>query len=244
MCMKKPLIYLILAGIVLGVVIGIWLGFGGEQKLLSNRSLKVMAYLRQPGRHQEWQVEALTRCGDAPFLMPTSGMIGYVWNDSFKIGHHHTGLDIFGPDSNGQTAVYAAYDGYLTRMPGWKSTLIIRIPSDPLHPDEQIWAYYTHMADAEGNSFILDTFPTGTSEMYVEAGTLLGHQGNYSGNTLKPVGTHLHFSIVKSDRSGQFLNETRIENTLDPGPYFGFDLTAELVGERIPHCPADMLYLP
>ena len=244
MCMKKPLIYLILAGVIVGVVIAIWWGLGREQKLLSSRSLKVLAYLRQPGRYQQWEVEALTRCGDAPFLMPTSGMIGYVWNDSFKIGHHHTGLDIFGPDPNGQTAVYAAYDGYLTRLPGWKSSLIIRIPSDPLHPDKQIWVYYTHMADAQGNSFILDTFPMGTTEMYVGAGTLLGHQGNYSGNAVKPVGTHLHLSLVKSDRSGQFLNESRIENTLDPGPYFGFDLTAELVGERIPHCTGDMLYLP
>jgi hypothetical protein len=244
MRMKKTLVYLILAGIIIGLAIGIWLGFGGKQILLSNRSLKVMAYLRAPGRFKEWQAAALTRCGDAPFLIPTSGLIGYVWKDSFRVGHHHTGLDIFGPEGDGKTAVYAAYSGYLTRMPGWKSSLIIRIPSDPLHPGEQIWAYYTHLADAEGNSFIQDAFPMGTSEMYVEAGTLLGYQGNYSGNAMKPVGTHLHFSIVKSDHNGQFLNETRIENTIDPSPYFGFDLSAELVGEQIPYCSGDMLYLP
>jgi peptidoglycan LD-endopeptidase LytH len=242
--MKKTLLYLILAGIIIGLAVGIWLGLDGKQKLLSNRSLKVMAYLRGPGRFQEWQVDALTRCRNAPFLMPTSGMIGYVWDDSFRVGHHHTGLDIFGAEGVGKTAVYAAYDGYLTRQPGWKSSLIIRIPSDPLSPGEQIWTYYTHLADAEGNSYILDAFPMGTSELFVEAGTLLGYQGNYSGNALKPVGTHLHFSVVKSDSSGQYLNETNIENTLDPSPYFGFDLSAELVGDQIPHCTGDMLYLP
>lgn len=242
--MKKMLLYLILAGIIIGLAIGIWLGLDGKQKLLSNRSLKVMAYLRAPGRFKEWQVEALTRCGSAPFLMPTSGMIGYVWDDSFRVGHHHTGLDIFGAEGVGKTAVYAAYDGYLTRLPGWKSSLIIRIPSDPLSPGEQIWTYYTHLADAEGNSYILDTFPMGTSDLFVEAGTLLGYQGNYSGNALKPVGTHLHFSIVKSGSSGRFLNETNIENTLDPSPYFGLELTAELVGDQIPYCRGDMLYLP
>lgn len=30
---------------------------------------------------------------------------------------------------------------------------------------------------------------------------------------------HLHFSIVKDDGNGRFLNELRIENTLDPSPY-------------------------
>jgi hypothetical protein len=32
---------------------------------------------------------------------------------------------------------------------------------------------------------------------------------------------HLHFSVVKDDGHGKFLNELRIENTLDPSPYLG-----------------------
>lgn len=55
----------------------------------------------------------------------------------------------------------------------------------------------------------------------MEAGTLLGYQGNYSGDPANPVGIHLHFSIVKDDGQGKFMNETRMENTLDPSPYLG-----------------------
>ncbi len=115
----------------------------------------------------------------------------------------------------------AAYDGYLTRQSDWKSTVIIRVPSDPLEPSRQIWNYYTHLADAQGNDFISDSFPPGTHEVFVTAGTLLGHQGNYSGNPSDPVGMHLHFSVVKDDGQGRFLNELRIANTLDPSPYLG-----------------------
>jgi peptidoglycan LD-endopeptidase LytH len=53
-----------------------------------------------------------------------------------------------------QSPVVAAYDGYLTRSPDWKSSLIIRIPNDPLQPNRQIWIYYTHLADANGASLI------------------------------------------------------------------------------------------
>src|SRR5690606_10798710 len=117
--------------------------------------------------------------------------------------------------------VVAAYAGYLTRLPDWKSTVIIRIPDDPLQPGRQIWTYYTHMADAHGNDYISPEFPPGTTERFVEAGTLLGYQGNYSGNPADPVGMHLHFSVVRDDGRGRFMNELLIENTLDPSPYLG-----------------------
>ncbi len=170
-------------------------------------------------------------------MMPTTGMIGYIWADSFRPGHHHTGLDIFGAEGLGKTPIYSVYDGYLTRLEGWKSSVIIRHPEDPLNPGNQIWTYYTHMADPDGNSFIEIDFPQGTSEVFVEAGTLLGYQGNYSGNSLNPTGIHLHISIVKSGVDGAFLNEMDIKNTLDPSPYFGFPLAHEEVGGEIPRCP-------
>jgi len=117
-------------------------------------------------------------------------------------------------------------------MPEWKSSLIIRIPQDPLQPDRQIWIYYTHLADANGESLISSDFPPGTEEKYVDAGTLLGYQGNYSGDSGNPVGVHLHFSIVK-DRGvsakypfGSFLNELEVQNTLDPSSYLGLPLNA------------------
>jgi murein DD-endopeptidase MepM/ murein hydrolase activator NlpD len=192
----------------------------------AKRTRDVLAYIRNPVAHQEWAVNAQTRCGDAPFIFSTRGLIGYLWDDSFKPGHRHQGIDVFAGTDPGITAVYAAYDGYLTREADWKSTVIIRIPNDPLEPGRQIWAYYTHMADAEGVSTIDGAFPLGTHEVFVKAGTLLGYQGNFSGTPGSPVGVHLHFSIVKDDGSGNYLNELEIGNTFDPSPYFGLPLNA------------------
>ena len=93
------------------------------------------------------------------------------------------------------------------------------------------------MADPEGNSFIAPEFPPGTFEQFIEAGTLLGRQGNYSGTPGNPTGVHLHFSIVKDDGEGQFLNETIIENTLDPSPYLNIILNANQSPPEIPICP-------
>jgi peptidoglycan LD-endopeptidase LytH len=92
------------------------------------------------------------------------------------------------------------------------------------------------MADPDGNSFISAEFPPDTNEVYVEAGTLLGYQGNYSGSALNPTGIHLHFSIVLDDGRGKFRNELEIENTLDPSPYLGLPLNARTTKVEIPLC--------
>lgn len=202
----------------------------------SLRAAKVFAWLRDPASHPEWKMLAGTRCGEAPLLFPTDGLIGFLWGDSFRPGHKHQGLDIFAGSDVGVTPVFAAYDGYLTRLPEWKSAVIVRVPQDPLTPGRQIWLYYTHMADAAGASYISQEFPPGTREQFVSAGTFLGYQGNYSGDPGNPVGVHLHFSIVLDDGSGRFRNELDIENTLDPTPYFGFELHAARAGDDIPRC--------
>lgn len=190
------------------------------------RTRHVITWIRSNGARIEWAIEPLERCGDASFILPTYGLVGYVWDDSFRPGHRHQGIDIFAGTDVGITPVYAVYDGYLTRQPDWKSTVIIRIPSDPLKPGRQIWTYYTHMADADGATTIDPAFPPGASEVFVKAGTLLGYQGNFSGSPGNPVGVHLHFSIVKDDGYGNYLNELEIGNTLDPSAYFGLDLNA------------------
>jgi murein DD-endopeptidase MepM/ murein hydrolase activator NlpD len=202
-----------------------------------NRSLKIREWLSNPAGHTDWAVSAGARCGNAPFLVPTDGLIGYLWGDYFKIGTAHQGIDIFGGSQPGLTPVVAVYDGYLTRLADWKSSVIIRIPSDPLQPGRQIWTYFTHMADQNGQSFILDQFPAGTSEVFVKAGALLGYQGDYSGDPNHPVGVHLHFSIVKDDGKGSFANELDIQNTYDPSPYLGLGLNQELGTESFPTCP-------
>lgn len=200
------------------------------------RSARVLAWLRDADFYPAWSIRAGERCGSAPFLYPTDGFIGYLWGDSFRVGHRHQGIDIFGGRGLNQTSVVVAYPGFLTRLPEWKSSLIIRVPRDPLDPSRQIWTYYTHMADAEGNTFVVSEFPPGTTEVYVEAGTLLGYQGNYSGDPFNPTGVHLHLSIVQDDGQGQFRNELEIRNTLDPSPYLGLPLNANLNSGDIPVC--------
>ena len=223
--------------ILIGLIAWLWPGQGQGNSNTAVRDRRVLAWLAQPDEHPEWAVEGGQRCGDAPFLLPTAGYIGYLWDDSFRPGHRHQGLDIFGGTDVGETAVIAAADGYLTRQADWKSSLIIRIPQDPLAPERQIWMYYTHMADPQGNSLIASDFPPGSAEVYVEAGTLLGTQGNYSGTPGVPVGVHLHFSIVRDDGAGQYLNELEIDNTLDPTPYLGIPLNVHNLAPDIPVCP-------
>jgi murein DD-endopeptidase MepM/ murein hydrolase activator NlpD len=183
-------------------------------------------WLNDPSAHADWSIQTGKSCGTAPFIMPTNGYVGFIWGDSFRPGNQHQGIDIFGGDVSGSTPVLATYGGYLTRLPDWKSTVIIRIPVDPLNPDRQVWTYYTHMADQNGSSYISPQFTPGTSEMRVEAGTFLGYQGDFSGDPGNPVGVHLHFSIVQDDGTGSFRNELKIENTLDPSPYLGLSLNA------------------
>jgi len=200
------------------------------------RMARLRAFWSDPTGHDDWMIFARERCGEAPFLAPSSGLVGFLWGDSFRPGHAHQGLDIFGPDGLGETPVVAAYDGYLTRLPEWRSAVILRIPEDPLQPGRQIWLYYTHMADAQGVSFIAPAFPPGTVEQFVRAGTPLGFQGNYSADPNNPVGMHLHFSIVRDDGQGRFLNELQIGNTLDPSPYLGFELNAARAGNAPARC--------
>jgi len=225
---------LILVPLIVLLALGYWVFRGRRGD--NGRSARVLDWIRNPAAHPEWAVQGGQRCGDAPFVMPTSGYIGFLWDDSFRVGHRHQGIDIFGGADVNVTPVYAAYPGYLTRKLDWKSSVIVRIPQDPLQPERQVWAYYTHMASPNGESYIAPTYPPGIQEVYVEEGALLGFQGNYSGTPGNPVGVHLHFSIVKDDGSGHFLNELEIENTLDPSPYLGLPLNAGTNQGQIPVC--------
>jgi murein DD-endopeptidase MepM/ murein hydrolase activator NlpD len=165
-------------------------------------------------------------CPGAPFILPADGFIGLLYADPrgpYSSSNPHQGIDIFSHDRGrpGLVPVYAAFDGYITREDDWRSTLIQRIPEDPLQPGQQIWLYYTHMADTDGNDFIEDAFPPGIREVFVEQGTLLGYTGNYNGNSSRGVWVHLHFSIVNDDGSGKYTNELDFDNTRDPSPYLG-----------------------
>ncbi|MBI5934173.1 MAG: hypothetical protein HY867_10730 [Chloroflexi bacterium] len=234
--MPKQAVWIIL--IIVAIAAGVWIYRSMTPS--GARSNHVWEFFADPSSHADWKVAAGSRCGEAPFLFPTDGMIGFLWDDSFRVGHRHQGIDIFAGTEVGVTAIVAAYDGYLTRQADWKSSVIMRVPSDPLAPGRQIWLYYTHMADNAGNSYIVANFPPGTKEVFVAAGTLLGYQGDYSGDPNNPTGIHLHFSIVKDDGNGNFLNELAIKNTYDPSPYLGIPLNAKKSDGEVPLCkPTD-----
>ena len=72
--------------------------------------------------------------------------------------------------------------------------------------------------------------------MYINAGTLIGYQGNYTGDPSNPTGVHLHFSIVLSSILGNYLNELEIGNTLDPSPYFGIPLNGKTAPKGVIIC--------
>ncbi len=163
-------------------------------------------------------------CSGAPFVLPTDGYIGLLYADTngpYSGASPHQGIDIFSNAPAGVVPVYAAYDGYISRDTEWRSALIQRVPDDPLQPGRQIWLYYAHMADRQGNSFIEPAFPPGAAEVFVPQGTLLGYTGDYNGDSLRDVWVHLHFSIVQDDGTGRYMNELEFGNTLDPSPYLG-----------------------
>jgi hypothetical protein len=232
----KTLVGLLAIGLLAGLLIYVALEVRPGGNNATERGKYVWAFLTDPSATQNYVIQARTRCGLAPFIFPTTGMAGYIWDDSFRPGHRHQGIDIFAGTDVGVTPVIAAYPGYLTRQGDWKSSVIVRVPDDPLHPGQQIWLYYTHMADSGGNSFVSPDFPPGTEEMYIEAGTQLGYQGNYSGDPNNPVGVHLHFSVVRDDGSGHYTNELDIHNTYDPSPYLGLRLNAHSNPDQIPVC--------
>ncbi len=178
-------------------------------------------------------------CPDAPFILPSDGFIGLLWNDPvgpYTVLNRHSGIDIFGDGQPGEIPIYAAYDGELTRLADWRATVIIR-HNDPLSPGRTIWTYYTHMASRDGlASYIIPDFPPDTHNVPVSQGTLLGYQGDYAGTNARPVGLHLHFSIVTSEDDGAFKNEARAANTLDPSPYLGMTVNIDALPDRPINC--------
>jgi len=227
--------FLMLSIVVVAVVVAIATAYY-MYRPNAKRMLSFRTWMNNPASNPDWKLTAGTQCGTAPFLFPTDGFAGFLWGDLMGRFHRHQGIDIFAGTDVGITRVLSAYPGYLTRLPDWESTVIVRVPNDPLEPNRQIWLYYTHMADRFGNSYISEEFPVGTSEKPIEAGVFLGYQGNYSGDPDNPVGVHLHFSIVEDDGNGQFKNELEIENTLDPSPYLGLPLNGYENTDTVPVC--------
>ena len=95
----------------------------------TRRSVQLFAWLRDPVPSRDFVIQAGSRCSEAPFIFPTTGVVGFLWDDSFQLGHRHQGIDIFAGTGVDVTPVVAAYPGFLTRLPDWKSSVIVRVPN-------------------------------------------------------------------------------------------------------------------
>lgn len=221
--------------LILMLLVLVWFGLQWYQGT-SNSNLTIGEYLSNPQANAYLET-TFSRCPDAPFILPTEGFIGLLWRDTaapYTSLRRHTGVDFFGGQTEGTTAIVAVYDGWLTRLDDWQSTVIIR-HDDPLQDGRTIWTYYTHMASRNGNEvFIVPDFPQGTYSEPITQGTVIGYQGAYSPQF--PVATHLHFSIVTTNPDGSFRNEAVLENTLNPSSYFGMDLNADTNEDRPVTC--------
>ncbi len=198
----------------------------------------IRRWLVDPSSRAELTTSNEAPCPGAPFLLPSSGLVGLLWGDTarpYNPLRRHTGIDVFGDGPPGSVPVVAVYDGYLTRLNDWFSTVIIR-HDDPLQPGRTIWTYYTHMGSRDGSeSFVHPDFPRETREMFVEQGRVLGWQGEYSG-TGPGIAMHVHMSIVTTDSDGRFKNEAVLGNTLDPSRYFGLPLKIDGLPARPVQC--------
>lgn len=223
--MRKAVLGLLIVGLMLGGAY-VFLGRMGDGPINSS-VWRLFFGGRRSDPQRSFVTVAREPCPGAPFIVPSEGIVGLLYGDPrgpYSAASPHQGIDIFSQTEPGVTAVYAAYDGYITREANWRSALIQRIPDDPLQPGRTIWLYYAHMADRDGNSFIDANFPPGTSDLFVPRGTLLGYTGDYNGNALRDIWVHLHFSIVLDDGSGRYANELEFANTIDPSPYLGLPL--------------------
>lgn len=234
---QLPLRKIVLFTLLLGGVVAAWYVIRIIIELRDPRNAEFLQWFRGDEAARAALITTQREpCPNAPFLLPADGYIGLLYEDPrgpYSVRAPHQGIDIFGRDGIGVSPIYAAYDGYITREPTWRSSLIQRVPQDPLNPEKQIWLYYTHMADRNGNDYIEPAFPPNTREFFVEQGTLLGYMGNYSGNPTNPVGIHLHFSIVKDDGNGRYTNELDFNNTIDPTPYLGMSVNYQDASGRI-----------
>lgn len=157
-------------------------------------------------------------CPGAPWRLPTRDMLVVQWGG--------LGLDFFGWGGEKSVPVYAVADGLLTRLPDWNDAVAIQ-HDDPLRPGQKAWSYYAHMASASGlESYIVRDSPPGSTSVPVVAGQVLGYQGRWSGQPLRPMWMHVRFSVVRAAEDGSSPDEVTAQDVLDLSPYLGISIKA------------------
>lgn len=180
----------------------------------------------QPRDTQEIEAFESETCPGAPWQLPTSGDLGMWW-----ITYQ---LSFMGEGYENSVPVYAVADGQLMRSQDWKDAVAIQ-HDDPVRQGERVWSFYGGMASANGEPFVYQDFPPGSTGVPVKAGQLLGYQGMWSGTPGMPIWAHLQFAILPALEDGSFPGEVLelVEASepppdkkdpifaLDPSPYLG-----------------------
>jgi membrane-associated phospholipid phosphatase len=76
------------------------------------RTVEVINWFRDPASRPELMMTIGTECNSAPFIFPTNGLIGFIWDDSFRPAHRHSGVDIFAGTEVGVTPIVALLSVY------------------------------------------------------------------------------------------------------------------------------------
>lgn len=73
--MSKRLLFVF---IVIGALAGLGYYLYRSFRPSIGRTSNLMEWFRNPQAHPDWAMQAGTRCGSAPFIIPTDGFIGYL----------------------------------------------------------------------------------------------------------------------------------------------------------------------
>jgi len=101
--------------------------------LINDRLRQALAFIRNSTSKEMLIIPAGSLWGNVPFVMPSTSMIGLIWDDSFHLGYRHKGVDNFSVTGGDVTPVFSAHDGYLTCMEDRKSSVINPTLLDPLN---------------------------------------------------------------------------------------------------------------
>ena len=110
--------------------------------MLNPRNQQFVAWATGGEEARATLIAASDPCVAAPFILPSAGFVGLLWNDPrgpYSRSRRHQGIDIFTNARPGTLPVVAVADGFVYRESDWVSTVIQRIPSDPFQPEQQIW---------------------------------------------------------------------------------------------------------
>ncbi len=130
-------------------------------------------------------------CPGAAWPFPTAGDLGLWW--------YNKTLSLMGVGYDNTVPVHAVADGLLMRRADWPDAVAI-LHDDPLEPGKHVWAFYGGMASRDGQaSYVSAAFPSGSTDIPVKAGELLGYQGSY-----RYAWVHLHFAVVPPLADGSF----------------------------------------